>query len=217
MAQSDEAHSISMEGVKEAGFSLIESLIVVSIIIALTAISFFTLAPHKRAYSTEDAANQVVNFMREAHQLALTHRHSFRLVINLNTRTISIIDEETVVNGGNNEGDAISGDDRLVRDKKLVDQVSMLEPAIDGTPIPLPPAPYNYPAATSADFVWTCHFQSDGSVRGGGAPVSATFFFSPQDMSSKDASLIRAVTLFGPSGSIKYWKYDGAKFISEVR
>ena len=216
MTQSGQLSSVTTSATGEEGFSVIEMLIVAIVIIALTAISFFALTPHKRAYNTEDAAMQVVNFMREAHHIAVTHRHSVRLVIDLNAQMISIIDEETVGGGGNNEGAAVSGDDRLLREKSLIEHVSMLDPQIDGAPVPVPPAPYNYPPATSGDFVWTAHFQSDGSVTSGAAPISATFFFSPADMKDNDANLIRAVTLFGSSGSTRYWKYDGSKFISEV-
>jgi type II secretory pathway pseudopilin PulG len=109
MAQHSDVLSVSIECRREAGFSVIELVIVAMIVIALTAISFFTLAPHKRAYSTEDAANQVINLMRDAHQLALSHRHSMLVVIDLNTQKISIIDEESVAGGGNNEGGEILG------------------------------------------------------------------------------------------------------------
>ena len=86
-----------------------------------------------------------------------------------------------------------------------------------GTPIPLAPAPYNYNSAVFTDGVCQFRFQADGSVLdSAGNSISATFFFTPLDMNDRSGNLVRAVTLFGPSGSTRSWKYDpsNSTFIS---
>lgn len=209
----------------EEGFSVIELMIVIAVIIILTAVTVFSLAPHKRAYRAEDASAQIVNFMRQANQRALTDRQSMRLVVNRLSRRISIIDENTIAGGGNNEDDTVSGDDLLVRQEDLIpsSEIRMDQPMIPG-PMSPPPAPYNYPAAVFASDLWVAHFESDGSVTalvgGTRVPISATFFFWPPNPgnAAAPASLleVRAVTLFGPSSSVRYWRYDGTQLAAEM-
>ncbi|HKP88058.1 MAG TPA: hypothetical protein VJZ26_18280 [Blastocatellia bacterium] len=197
------APSISRRGSNGDGFSTIELLIVVVVISIVTAISFFTLAPHRRAYRAEDAALQVGNFLRDAYHRALSQRQTMRVQIDRANRIISIIDENKLP----------VGDEREVRRDALTSEINFDQPSLGGTPVTLPPAPYAYAAAAYNNNVWVARFRSDGSaVDANGNPLSATLFFSPADLKSSDKNLIRAVTLFGPSGSIRFWKFDGTNF-----
>ena len=185
------------------GFSVIELLIVGTLIIALTAISVFMLAPQRRAYRSEDAAAQAANFMRDAYQRALTQRQTMRVQIDRANRIIQIIDENLLP----------VGDEIEVRRDALLDEVNFDQPSFGGTPVSVPAAPYNYPKAVYNSNVWTARFKSDGSVvDSAGNVMSATLFFSPQNSQNIDQRLVRAVTVFGPSGSVRVWKYDGANF-----
>lgn len=187
----------------EGGFSVVELMIVGAIIIVLTAISFFLLAPHKRSHRSEDAAAQATNFLRDAYQRALAQRQTFRVQIDRANQIISIIDENRLP----------VGDEKEVRRDVLLDQVTLDPPVFGATPIGAPPAPYNYSAAAYASNLWVARFRSDGSVvDASGNPVSATLYFSPVNLKTTEKTLIRAVTVFGPSGSIRLWKYDGANF-----
>ena len=178
-------------------------LIVAALIVALTALSIFMLSPQRRAYRSEDAAAQAANFLRDAYQRALSQRQTFRVQIYRANRLIQIIDENRLP----------VGDEREVRRDALIDEVDFDPPTFGGTPVPPPAAPYNYPAETFASNVWTARFRSDGSVVDtNGNLISATLFFSPTDSQNIDKRLVRAVTLFGPSGSVRVWKYDGANF-----
>ncbi len=53
------------------GFSLIELIVVISVIVILTAISIPYIYNYKRLYKSEDQALKVMDMMREAGQLAL--------------------------------------------------------------------------------------------------------------------------------------------------
>ena len=187
----------------QKGFSTIELLIVAALVVVLTGISVFMLSPQRRAYRSEDAAAQAANFLRDAYQRALSQRQTFRVQIDRANKLIQIIDENKLP----------VGDEREVRRDVLMDEVNFDPPVFDGTPVAVPAAPYNYPAATFASNVWTARFRSDGSVVDtNGNVMSATLFFSPTASQNIDKRLVRAVTLFGPSGSVRVWKYDGTNF-----
>lgn len=198
----------------ERGFSVLEMVIVVSIIIIMTAVAIFAFAPSKRAYRSEDAANKVVNFMRDAYHRALAQRQSMMVEIDTVNSRIRIIDGGRFPNG----------DESVVREDVLINssEVKMIQPTVAGGALVPPAAPYNYTPATFTNGVWKAWFRSDGSVvdaSANPAPLSATFYFWPTNGSSnspKNASEVRAVTLFGPSGSIRYWIYDGQAFVKEV-
>lgn len=126
-----------------------------------------------------------------------------RVQIDRANKIITIVDENRLP----------VGDEREVRRAKLSDEVSLDPPLVGGAPIGAPPAPYGYGTAVYASNVWAARFRSDGSVvDGAGNPLSATLFFSPVNMGYSDINLIRAVTLFGPSGSMRVWRYTGERF-----
>jgi type II secretory pathway pseudopilin PulG len=186
-----------------AGFSTIELLIVAALIIVLAAMAIFMLSPQRRAYRSEDAAAQAANFLRDAYQRALSQRQTFAVRIDRANRLIQIVDENRLP----------VGDEREVRRDVLSDEVNFDPPVFGGTVLAPPAAPYNYPTATYVSNVWTARFRSDGSVvDANGNLISATLFFSPTNSQNIDKRLVRAVTLFGPSGSVRVWKYDGTNF-----
>jgi Tfp pilus assembly protein FimT len=187
----------------EAGYSTIELLIVGATIVILTAISIFMLAPQRRSYRGEDAAAQAANFCRDAYQRALSQRQTMRVQIDRTNGVIQIIDENLLP----------VGDEKEVRRDVLSNDVNYDRPSFGGTPVPLPGAPYNYAQASYASNMWTARFKSDGSVVDtNGNLMSATLFFSPLNSQNLDKRLVRAVTVFGPTGSIRVWKYDGTNF-----
>ena len=191
----------------EAGFSLIELLIVIAMVVILTTISVFALRSSKRSYAPDDEANQIVSFFREAHQRALSQRQTQRVTIDRNQLVVRLMDEGLLPGG--DEVEIIRG--------KLNGTVAMTQPSIGGNLIPLPPPPYNYNTAVFTAGVCQFRFRADGSVvDSAGNSVSATFFFTPLDMNDQSGTLVRSVTLFGPSGSTRAWKYDATntKFIS---
>jgi len=191
----------------EAGFSLIELLIVIAMVVILTTISVFALRSSKRSYATDDEANQIVSFFREAHQRAISQRQTQRVTIDRVNLVVRLMDEGLLPGG--DEVEIIRG--------KLNGTVAMTQPTIGGTLLPLPPAPYNYNSAVFTASVAQFRFRADGSVVDPlGNSVSATFFFTPLDMNDQSGNLVRVVTLFGPSGSTRAWKYDAAntRFIS---
>lgn len=200
-----------------AGFSLMELLIVFSIIAVLTAISVPYLFQYQQVYKSEEQARKLMDLMQEANQLALNRRRTIRFEIDLTNNVALLIDENGVG----------TADDTLIRSQPLL---STGEIRVDTNPSGVTrPNPPNYANAAFANDtlghkvgsntvinnnVWAARFRSDGSVvTAGDVPVSATIFFwpprTPGNAAARDNGEVRAITLFGGSGAVRYWKFTG--------
>jgi prepilin-type N-terminal cleavage/methylation domain-containing protein len=212
----------------ERGHTLIELLIVVSVITIISAYAIFSFNAHKKAFKTDDEALRILNFMQEAGQRSLMLRRVMRLEIDYTDNAIRIIDE----NG--------SGTDFIYREEQLLDLSDVryvkTTTSSNGAPatvspvgtVSAPPAPSSYSAATFAtsthtlslgDTVCVLRFQSDGSVLDqGGSVTSATLYlWEPLSTTSlntvKNNNYVRAITVFGGTGAVRFWKYNGAAFV----
>jgi len=189
------------------GFSLIELIIVLTIIIILTAMSLPYIYDHSKLYKSEHQALKVMDLMREASQLALNRRRTIRFEIDLTQNAVVLTDE----NGA-------GGADILIKRIPLepVNEVRMdVIPA--GVTLPAPP---NYADAAFPGDVWAARFRSNGSVvDAGGIPISANLYLwpplepgDPLNLTPRNTAEVRAITMFGGSGSIRYWKFVGDAF-----
>jgi type II secretory pathway pseudopilin PulG len=204
----------------ERGASIVEVIIVLVVIAIMTAISFPYILNYKKLYKSEDQAIKVMDLMREAAQLAMTRRRSFRFEVDLTDNAVLIIDED----GAN--------PDKLYRliPMEPTGQVRM-DVIPSGVTKPNPPN-YNN-AAFAADgvghkrgantvtghTVWAVRFNSDGSATNqAGVPVSANLFIWPPvtagSTTPRTKQEVRAITLFGASGAIRYWKHNGSTFVA---
>ncbi|HWP43322.1 MAG TPA: type II secretion system protein [Blastocatellia bacterium] len=203
-----ETHSLTPDG--QRGYSAIELVIVTSIVIILAGITIYSLTAGKKAYAADDEATQLVSFFREAYHRALAQRQTMRVTIDRNQGVVRLMDEGAMPGG--DEVEIIRG--------RVSQHINMDRPAIGGTPIAVPPSPYNYNPAVFDNGVWSARFRADGSVvDAAGNSLSATLYFSPIGLTEDNAGLIRAVTLFGPSGSVRFWKYDisADTFVTEAK
>lgn len=210
-----------------SGFSLTELLVVASILIILTAISVPYILNYKKAYKSEDQSLKIMDLMQETAQLALTKRRTMRLEIDLTDNNILVIDERNP--------DPVTGinePDRLI---KAIPMEKPLDVRVDIIPTgvirPIPPDYANavYAADTRGHLVgaatvinnnvWMARFQRDGSVvNTAGSPLNVTLFVWPPltfgSTAPKSTKQVRAITLFGGSGAVRYWKFDGTAFIA---
>jgi prepilin-type N-terminal cleavage/methylation domain-containing protein len=212
----------------ERGHSLIELMIALAIMTIISAYAIFSLTSHKKAFKTDDEALRILNYMQDAGQRSLMLRRVTRLEIDYTDNKIRIIDE----NG--------SGTDFLYREESLLtlSDVRYVKTTTtsNGAPATLapagtvsaPPAPSNYSAVT---FVTSTHtlslghivcvlrFQSDGSVMDqGGSVTSGTLYlwepFSTTSLNTvKNNTYVRAITVFGGTGAVRFWKYNGTAFV----
>ncbi|MEW6129468.1 MAG: prepilin-type N-terminal cleavage/methylation domain-containing protein [Acidobacteriota bacterium] len=203
----------------ERGFSMIELMVVVSIIIILTTAAVIGFRGNKRAYAAEDEAQKILSFFREAHQRALAQRQAQRITIDRANNLIRLADM----------GMLPGGDEVIINRGVLNAEVTLERPTVGGNPLTLPNAPYNYPSANfDINGTLDIYFLADGSVTNTAgyassspAPISFTLFFSPTPGTAPSpeqptGNLIRAVTLFGPTASAKVWRFDTNRFIWEV-
>ncbi len=204
-SESTQRKSVNRQSADRAadGFSVIELLVIFAIVIILTAAAVFTMVPQRRAYGPDDAGGQITNFLRDAYQRAISQRQTMKVQIDKSTMLIKIIDENKLP----------VGDEVEVRRAQLNPEISVSQPTVGGSALNPPASPYNYPVAAYSSNLWVARFRSDGSVvDGSGNSLSATIFVSPVSMKTNETNLIRAVTLFGPSGSIRFWRYTGSSF-----
>lgn len=195
-----------------SGFSLIELLMVSAVLLILTAISIPYLYNYTKLYKTEDQALRVMDLMREAAQISLTKRRTIRLDIDLSdaARPVMRLTDE---NG--------AATDVLA---KTIPLEPFSEVRMDVAPLGITvPAPPNYATATLVGGVWTLRFRSDGSVlNAANIPISGTLFFWPPravpynaaDLTPRNKAEVRAITLFGGSGAVRYWKHTGTTFVA---
>lgn len=204
----------------EQGFSMAELLVVMSIIIIMGAISIPYLLNYRKVYRSDDQAVKIIDLISETGQLALTRRRTMRLEIDLTYNAILIIDE----NGANPD--------------VLLKKIPLEKPAdvrVDAIPTGVTkPNPPNYAdisfvtdtvghlegsTTVTSHNVWVARFMRDGSVvNNAGTPISVNIYIWPPttagSLTPRNTKEIRAITIFGGSGAVRYWKYNGTTFVA---
>lgn len=202
-----------------SGFTVTELLVVVLVLFILLCISVPYFFSYRQHYRSEDQALKVMDLMREGSQLALNRRRNIRLEIDLSENAVLLIDE----NGAD--------PDTLI---KKIPLDSSSDVRIDVQPDDVDPPPPVYADAVFGDDelghfdddtevtghqVWAARFRSDGSVvNAEGTPISATLYSwqpnAPGSTRPKEVTEVRAITMYGGSGSVRYWKHDGEAFVA---
>lgn len=198
----------------EGGFSLVELIVVIGIIIIMTTFAVFSISGSKKAYQTDDQSKRVLDILRDASVRALTKRRSMRVEFNATTNQIALFDEKG----------AGAADDFLVRRDYLARTGEVrFESAPATIGVPNPP---NYTAASfvttapSNNRIWMIRFKLDGTVVNptNNAPTSATIVvWQPKPgapLEAENSKLVRAITIFGGTGAVRYWKYNGTAFVT---
>lgn len=197
-----------------------ELLIVLGIIAVLSAISLPYLINYKKGYKSEDQSLKAIDLMREAGQLAVARRRTIRFEIDFTENALLLIDE----NG-------TATDTRL----KTIPLEMTKDLRMDIIPASVSkPNPPNYnDISTTSDTlghlwgstpisghtVWAARFKSDGSVvNAANVPINANIYcwppVSPGSTTARNKTEVRAITIFGGSGAIRYWKHDGTNFVA---
>ncbi len=212
----DRLHKAS---VRIAGFSMTELLVVLGVIGVMSVISLPYIVNYKKAYKSEDQAIQVIDLLREANQMALTRRRAMRFELDFTSNEALLID-------------GITSTGRVVRRVKLEAPKDVRMDIIPATiSKPNPPNYTDITAATdgvghqdggttvSGHSVWKAHFNPDGSVTNAvGVPISVNIYswppITPGSTTPRSRNEVRAITIFGGTGAIRYWKHNGTTFVA---
>ncbi len=201
-----------------SGFSMTELLVVLGVIGVMSVISLPYIVSFKKAYKSEDQALKVIDLMREAGQLALNRRRTIRFEIDYTANAALLIDE------GPNP-------DQLIKSIPLERTVDVRMDVIPATITKPNPPNYN-DAVVAVDAqghvdggtpvtghsVWKARFTSDGSVLNAAEnPINANIYvwppISPGSTTPRNKTEVRAITIFGGTGAIRYWKHNGTSFL----
>ncbi len=199
------------------GFSLVELLIVLVVMLILSGFSLFYLAGHQRLYRPDEQSLRLVDALQEARQRSLTQRETMRVEIDVTDGLIRLIDENSP---------ATADDDVLVRSAPLfpASEVKIDERPPDivtnpEEPLPVPVADYRpslHPLSLTHR-VATLRFLRNGTVTTGGTDAIGTnsatagstiFIWSPKLDNDNESNIARAITVVGATGSVRYWEYD---------
>lgn len=207
----------------QAGFSFVELLVVLSIIVIMSTYAVFTMRAQRNAFRTDDQGRRILDYIRDASQRALVQRQMMRMEIDLNTSVMRIIDE----NGAGTTDDVIVRREGLLSPTEVRTVRTVF--ALNGPPLGVvaPPAPSNYPAAVYAasthplsmnNTVCLMRFRPDGAVvDNANNVVSLTLYLWEPAAGNLDAPneprRVRAITVFGGTGGVRLWKYNGAAFV----
>lgn len=203
------------------GFSIIELLIVLTVITILMGISLFYLSAHQRLYRPDEEAEKLIDIFQEARQRALTQRETIRVEIDLSSNMASLIDE----NDKNGLVKTVD-DDKLIRSITLVPQTDVKLTSRPPDITTDPPEPMTVPIAqfkpsvyppSSAHNVCTFRFKPNGTVVDAGTDgigsnstlTGATLFvWSAKPDNPSQSEIARAITIVGGTGSVRYWEYN---------
>jgi prepilin-type N-terminal cleavage/methylation domain-containing protein len=193
-----------------SGHSLIEMLIVVALIGALTSIALPQLIVQRRLTRSVGITREIMTELRETRQLAMSQRQAFTFRYDNTAKTISIIDHNS------NPGGALLADASFpnTAGSTVVRTIPLAEASISsemsyGIPTGLP-------AGALADGIsmtplfsnqfFDVTFQPDGSViDAAGDPQGRAMFIYNSRAAQATAS---AISVMGPAGRVKIWRYD---------
>lgn len=204
----------SLKTVDQQGFSLIELLVMMVLILIVSTIAIFYLTGHRKLYNTDEEALQVIDLIQEARQRALTQREILRVEIDLTSNSGRLINENDPL---------VATDDRMIR------QVTFFPVAnvrMDMRPTNITIAPPETLPAPTAVFTGSMHplsaghnvatfrFLADGTVRNAGTNAvgansvptgTSLYIWKPKAGSPNESDLTKAITILGATGSVRMW------------
>lgn len=192
-------------GNRHRGFSLIELMVVVSIVLIVSAIAVTSLRPNLEQARVDAAMREVISTFRQAREFAIANRRYVQVTFPANNQ-IRVTQMNTLTPGAG----AVN---------TVLTTVTLAPPLVfnlDGMPVTPDDAPPNG-CGTLAPIVFECIangpvggmiFQSDGELLDGFTflPINGTVFMGMPG----EQSTARAATILGTTGRVRGWKSNGA-------
>lgn len=214
---------------RNAGFSLIELLVVVIVLAVLATLTIISINPYKRMVKTDDACRALYSSMRQARVQAITRRQFYGVVVNMATtekafklsnstkdlkfpaRSVSIVDM----------GSINATDDEKVVNTNIIPETIKVGVIADvpskDTAFPALEATFTQEDLAASGTIpanaFACYFDGSGRALNGATNAAVqiyrTFYFSATDITkTQSPTLLRAMTLYGSTGGLTFWKLD---------
>jgi Tfp pilus assembly protein FimT len=193
-----------------AGYSIVETVIVVALICVLSAIALPQIVAERRLTRSVGVTREILSQMRHARQLAMSQRQAITFQYNNTTKKISVIDHNNNLGAAlfldpaypNNVGSVVISTTPLASSGLFQTEIAY------GIPVGLPNGPLadgiSMTPLTNNQLNVT--FQPDGSVIDiTGNPVGRALYIYNNQASQGTSS---AISVMGASGRVKIWRYD---------
>jgi Tfp pilus assembly protein FimT len=192
------------------GFSMVETLTVVAILMAMLAITVPQLISSRRLIRSSSIPREIMSQLRLARQQAMSQRRAITFHYDDSAKSVRLVNHGansagTVITGGTNPmtaGSSVMMDVPLTSSGVPASEISY------GIPSGLPTGQLgdktSLTSLTSSKLSVT--FQPDGTVvNSSGAPVDfALFFYNPKAPSQTAV----AVSVLGSAGRVKSWRFN---------
>jgi type II secretory pathway pseudopilin PulG len=188
----------------DAGFTLLEVLVVGTVVIALLAVSTLVLPGVVATAKADSGSSHLMAALRTAREQAVTERRSIAVLFFLPDR-VEVRRDELGVDGAGNT--VVTG--QTLIGTTLLEQGMEFRRFLPG----VPDTPDGFAAgATAVDFTglppW--QFTPEGTlVSQSGDVVNGTVFLGRPD----EPQTARAITLFGATALLREWKWNGAAWV----
>lgn len=205
---------------KQKGFTLIEIIVVLAILIILTTLAVISLNPNRRMVKTEDAAASIYNIMRQARIQAITRRQFYAAVINTAATDQSVTLPGTMISKTFlaqsvslvDMGALAPGDEVIVLTKQMPSDVIVNASFFNSPNMDFPAPERNFTKFDFSTGSYVTYFDPAGRAvnapDGTGSQSYSVFYFSSFDITdTKSPTLLRAITLYGATGGLKFWRF----------
>ncbi len=204
----------------EKGFTLIELLLVVAIMGALGAMTAMIMPGFIRHQKAEAGVQQALEIIRTARETAISKRRNVRLVFT-SPNQITIV-QENICPPPTPPGDqpctdaaattflASPAGTTTLRMVKLESKMEFIRPLATDTKDKFATGPPAQLGAVAFGPTPTRAFTSQGTlVDSNGDILNGTLFMAiPNQVNSS-----RAITVFGTTALLRYWRWDGTKWV----
>ena len=197
-----------------SGFSLIELVIVVAVMVIITGISLPQIISARRLVQFNGISREISSQLRFARQQAMSQRQVFRFIYDDSFKTVVIVDNQSA----GTPADPVAGTPANPIGNDPNDDVVVKTASLATTGVPASEIRYGRPPgapATLADSTTITApvtnrveiiFQPDGSVvDANGNPVNRALFFYDTQAPGETAI---AISVLGSGGRVKVWKYN---------
>jgi type IV fimbrial biogenesis protein FimT len=192
-------------GHRASGFSLIEMLIVVALVIVLASISFISFVPVMKRQRVTNAYNTTLSAMRQARDNAVSQRTSYSVTFSTTVQPNTITVSPTLTGGFQGSQNTVVY--QLPTDVTFLAQSGLPATAPDGYGTGLAAVDFGYTAHATGGAT-TIYFCPDGSGQDDSTGNCAGNWDGGVVYIARSGDLLstRAITLWGGTGRIRGWR-----------